>query len=213
MFEDEFLLEGLEALNLPISGESPALLKTYLSVIELWNPSYKLVASNENLITRHVLDSLAGLAAIRKIAASTVADLGSGAGFPGIPLAVFLKDSQFHLIERSGRRAGFLRNAVATLNLKNVEVWEKQFEEINQDLRFELITFRALSVINDSLLDRLGRLLTVSGHIVAYKGRHSQTWREIKSIAKSLESYELIPLDVPGLDEERCLVLLKPLRH
>ncbi|MCL2139316.1 MAG: class I SAM-dependent methyltransferase, partial [Treponema sp.] len=103
------------------------LLEQYLAEIERFNPSLSLVGTNDRhcLIVRHILDSLAPLGIIFRAmngSHASIADVGSGAGLPGIPLAITLPDVKFTLIERKNRRAGFLRNVCNILGLSNVSV-------------------------------------------------------------------------------------------
>ncbi len=204
------LQKGLEELGLESSGSRVVRLESYIAEIELWNPKYGMIAPGEDIVGRHVLDSLSGLAPIRSLEPRSLADVGSGAGFPGIPLAIWLENVPVTLIERSGRRAGFLRNAVLLLGLKNVTILEKPVEELTADgLGFDVITFRAWSAVDDGLLTSLASLLTPGGSIAAYKGRKEVIEAELASVSGRLSSRDIIPLKVPGQSDERHLVLLK----
>ena len=201
-------------------------LQLYIEEIERFNPAYGLVKADdrETLIVKHILDSLAPLghiAGLLGIAAGspghpgkgkTLADAGSGAGLPGIPLAVCLPDIQVTLIERMGRRAGFLRNTAAVLNaafpgleLSRVLVEEAEWEKIAQH-QFDCLVLRALSPLDNGFAAGLARLLKKGGAIAAYKGKHGTAQKELNSLSGQTE---LIPLAVPFLGEERCLVLIR----
>ena len=203
------LLDGLKMLGLESSGERVEKLERYIAEIELWNPKYGLIAPGEDIVGRHVLDSLSGLEVIRELGPRSLADVGSGAGFPGIPLAIWLNDVDITLIERSGRRAGFLRNAVLTLGLDNINVLEKTVEEVGGGDLFDVITFRALSAVDDGLLDVLGSILSPGGIIAAYKGRKDVIESELAAVADRLVSGKIRAVKVPGLNDERHIVLLK----
>lgn len=203
------LHRGLKMLGLESFGERVEKLERYIAEIELWNPKYGLIASGEDIVGRHVLDSLSGLEVIRELRPRRLADVGSGAGFPGIPLAIWLNDTAVTLIERSGRRAGFLRNVVITLGLNNVTVLEKTVEEVGGVGLFDVITFRAWSAVDDDLLDVLGSILSPEGTIAAYKGRKDVIESELAAVAGRLVSRESRTLEVPGMKDERHLVLLK----
>lgn len=200
---------GLAELGLTASPRQLECLGIYLKEIEFWNPTYKLVAKTDDLIIRHVLDSLAGLKTIQTFSPRRIADVGSGAGFPGIPIALWLDHVQVALIERSKRRAGFLRNAVRLLKLDNVEVLEKPVEDAAGDGPFDVITFRAWAAFDTVLLDRLIPILAEGGVIAAYKGRMEALETELAEIA-SLCRVQLIPLHVPGMDVERSLGIVWP---
>jgi len=206
------------SLGLDVSSERLEQLNKFIEEIELWNPIYKLISREEDLINRHVLDCLAGVNIIRSIAPQRLADVGSGGGFPGVLLAIWMEDTQVCLIERSGRRAKFLRDIGMTLNLSNLSIIESPVEKVSlwqsrlksgMDALFDVITFRAWSAINSDILDSLEKILAPGGTIAAYKGRRVVIDAEIAGINQRLSACEISKLVVPGLQEERHLVLLK----
>ena len=214
---DPLLEEGLIKLGL-YSDRSLSLLNLYIKEIELFNPAYGLVKVKDRreLIVRHIFDSLTPLNIIRRSLETTlkrktplVSDVGSGAGLPGIPLAICMGDAEFTLIERMGRRAGFLRDALAVLGLPNVRVEETEMEKISltAEGRFDLVVFRAFRPLEPAILKGLFRLLSPGGTLAAYKGRR-QAIEEEMSKAPSV-AWEIFPLEVPFLKEERHLVLIK----
>ena len=209
-------------------------LDRYIDEIERFNSAYGLVkvTGRDELIVKHVLDSLAPLGHIARLleketpidsqfislAGKTLADLGSGAGFPGIPLAVCMPQLKVVLIERMRRRADFLRNTAAVLksavsgsNLVNVAVEETELERVSG--AFDLVTFRALSPLAPAFVSVLARFCKSShgslknGVIAAYKGKYETASAELEGLAAY--TTELVPLEVPFLDEERCLALIR----
>jgi len=212
----ELLAEGLGRLAIDCPPARLQALERYRLELELWNRRYGFVkASGNQLVVRHFLDSLAGLPVLARLSPRrTVLDVGSGAGFPGLPLALFLEDSRFVLLERSARKAAFLGNVVALLGLANVRVLEMQLRGLEE--RFDLITFRAWSPL-DRELPALRRVLAPGGTIAAYKGRRERIEAELRAAGLSageagrspLEA-EVVPLRVPFLEgEERHLVLVR----
>jgi 16S rRNA (guanine527-N7)-methyltransferase len=202
------------ALLKPRLDEVGKLLNLYIDEIERFNPAYGLVSvrSREELLGRHILDSLAPLGIIAGLPeagrpASRIADAGSGAGLPGIPLAAALPGARFTLIERMGRRAGFLRNTVAVLGLGNAEVEEGEMEKAGPG-RFDLICFRAFHPLGPRLLRSLFRLLAPGGVLAAYKGRREAVDAEMAASGWA-GPWDCVPCPVPGLEEERCLLLLR----
>ncbi|WP_148257835.1 16S rRNA (guanine(527)-N(7))-methyltransferase RsmG [Leadbettera azotonutricia] len=220
------LEEGIEALGL--SRDFLPLLYKYLEEIELFNPAYGLVKvkDQDELVVKHLLDSLAPAGIISKLAeknrntpkpngtssAPLIADAGSGAGLPGIPLAICLPNVQFTLIERMGRRAGFLRDAIAVLGLSNVTVEEAEMEKA-EPARFDIIVFRAFRPLELPILKGLFHLLKPGGVLAAYKGRQQAVEEEMTGAEKLMPAlagnWESIPLEVPFLEEERRLVVMR----
>jgi 16S rRNA (guanine527-N7)-methyltransferase len=210
------LKEGLFKLGLKESeSRILPLLERYVEEIELFNPVYGLVKvkDRQELILKHILDSLAPLSIIRSLSKNSesykIADIGSGAGLPGIPLAVCLPNAAFTLVERMGRRAGFLRDAIAVLSLPNVIVEEAEMEKLALAVeeRFDLIVFRAFKPLDSAILKGLFALLKPSGFLAAYKGRRQAIEEEMGGLQNL--SWEAIPLEVPFLAEERYLVLIR----
>jgi 16S rRNA (guanine527-N7)-methyltransferase len=141
----------------------------------------------------------------------SIADVGSGAGLPGIPLAIAMPDIEFTLIERMGRRAGFLRNTLTVLGLSNVSVEEAEMEKARRG-RFAVVTFRAFRPLEPKMFKKLFRLCSEGGILAAYKGRHEKITAEMTALEKALPHitgrWEFIPCPVPFLDEERHLVVV-----
>jgi 16S rRNA (guanine527-N7)-methyltransferase len=222
--KNTILFEGIQTLrqndgdidNLiaPRQAEIAGLFAKYIAEIELFNPAYGLVGTNDpqELVIKHILDSLAPLGIMCRLLAHNdmpqIADVGSGAGLPGIPLAIVLPQIKFTLIERMGRRAGFLRNTRAALALSNVTVEETEMESAAPG-RFTLITFRAFRPLEPKLLKGLFRLCAENGALAAYKGRHEKIKEEMTPLTAFCGSWEAIPCPVPFLDEERHLAVIQ----
>jgi 16S rRNA (guanine527-N7)-methyltransferase len=209
--------EDIEKLVGPRIEEFIRLLRRYIEEIELFNPAYNMVGTNDTgeLITRHILDSLAPLGIISRLiddgGAMRIADIGSGAGLPGIPLALALPKCEFTLVERMGRRAGFLWNAKAVLSLSNVTVEEGELEKSKG--AFQLVTFRAFKPLEPKLLKALFRVCEDRGVIAAYKGRREKIEQEMAPLEKLPAAaciWEAAPYNVPFLDDERHLLIIRP---
>ncbi len=206
---------GLAKIGLAFSDEQKSQLDAYISEIELFNPVYKLVgAEGDQLIIRHILDSLAVVPLIQAEAAKfencKVADLGSGAGLPGIPLAIAMPSLSFTLVERMQRRIDFLTNALVRTSLSpRVQILPKDLKEVGKD--FNLITFRAFRPLVE-ILDDVAPILSENGIICAYKGKADQVDEELELVqtkCKSRWSSRLVEVQVPFLDAERSLCLMK----
>jgi len=191
-----------------------SLLDRYKNEIELFNSAYGLTGTNnaKELVIRHILDSLAPLGILSRLLGETenpkIADAGSGAGFPGIPLAIAMPNCEFTLIERMGRRAGFLCSTKAMLNISNITVEEGELEKTKKE-SFNLVTFRAFKPIEPKLLKTLISVLKKGGVIAAYKGRLEKIKQEMSALGDSMCNWEAIPYSVPFLDEERHILVIR----
>jgi 16S rRNA (guanine527-N7)-methyltransferase len=213
--------QDIERLFAPRYEECISLLNRYISEIELFNPAYGLVGTSdtEELIIKHILDSLAPVGVLSRLldelcadnaSMPRIADAGSGAGLPGIPLAIAFPNRDVTLIERMGRRAGFLLNTKAALGLSNVTVEEGELEKTAPG-RFNLVTFRAFKPLEPKLLKTLSRTCADGGIIAAYKGRREKIEQEMAPLEKHCGQWEAVPCNVPFLNEERHLLIIKPL--
>jgi len=193
------LLEGLAQLNLNLDSAQIDQLLTYISLIEKWNKAYNLTAvrDRQEMVTTHLLDSLAILP---HLTGSRLADIGTGAGLPGIPLAICRPDWQLSLVDSNSKKTRFVQQAVLELKLSNVEVVHARVESLQPAVAFDTVLCRAFASMPDIV--RLCRhLLTASGQIIAMKGQTPH--EELMQIA---EDYQVIALRVPGIEAERCLV-------
>jgi 16S rRNA (guanine527-N7)-methyltransferase len=205
------LAEGLRALCVPDAERVLGLMEGYLAEIGKWNPRHGLVkAAGDELVVKHVLDSLAAWQPLAELApAGTVVDIGSGAGFPGIPLAAALPGAAFTLLERSGVRAAFLQNCVILLGLRNTRV--VQADLAGASGAFDVATFRAFAPLDRFLAD-LSRSRLSCRVILAYKGRADRAREEVGRARAGgwTGQAELVDVHVPFLEEERCLVIARP---
>ncbi len=204
----KLLEEGLKELNIKYNDQQLKLIEMYISEIEMWNPRYGLVnAKDDLLITKHILDSLTGVDYISSLESSTLADVGSGAGLPGIPLAIMFPHLEVTLIERSGKRVRFLRNTKALLALKNLNILEMDLKNVKE--KFDLVTFRAFKPVEPEIVGLLMKILDNNGRMVAYKGKLENINIEIKMVEEIASVDQIIPVSVPGLKDERNLVIYR----
>jgi 16S rRNA (guanine527-N7)-methyltransferase len=213
-------------------------LERYMEEIERYNPRYGLVGAKDRreLTVKHILDSLAPLGILSRFleAGSAVADVGSGAGLPGIPLAIALRDQRFTLIEARQKRARFLAQTAAVLGLSNAGVEQTDMEQALPG-RFRVAVFRAFKPLEPRLLRDLLRLLAPDGVLAAYKGKRDKISAEMELIENAIGkkgkngktlnpgesgqkpgfgiSWEVFPLAVPFLAEERHLVIIRPVHY
>ncbi|HAK46563.1 MAG TPA: 16S rRNA (guanine(527)-N(7))-methyltransferase RsmG [Spirochaeta sp.] len=204
------LIDGLSLLGIEADAGHLAKLETYIQELELWNSKLNLVSIEdyEQLIVRHVLDCLAGLKPLQQLEGARVADIGSGAGLPGLLLAIFMENSHFTLVERSGKKAGFLRSTAALLGMVDrVEVADTDLKNVKSE--FDIVTLRAFRDFGD-FYTSLKAVTAQSGSIAAYKARKSSINSDLKAVGIDPEAVGIVPLKVPYLEEERNLLLIKP---
>ncbi len=202
------LRAGLVDLQLDPALETPLL--DYLSLLLRWNRTYNLTAVRDphEMITKHLLDSLAmhpyvdGLAR----AGGALADLGTGAGLPGIPLAIAKPGLRVTLVESAGKKARFMREAVRQLKLADVQVAESRIEALDMPGAFDAITARALATL-PLLVEWGGPLLKPDGRLLAMKG--VEPAEEIAALPAGWAVEAVHPLRVPGLPAQRHLVVVR----
>ncbi|HIY72338.1 MAG TPA: 16S rRNA (guanine(527)-N(7))-methyltransferase RsmG [Candidatus Luteimonas excrementigallinarum] len=192
---------GLATLDLDPALAPPLL--DYLALLVRWNRTYNLTAIRDphEMVTLHLLDSLALAPHLDGVA--RLADLGAGAGLPGIPLALARPGLQVELVESNGKKARFMRQAVRTLGLANATVHECRAEALDLPGRFDAITARALATLAD-IVAVGGHLLRPGGRLLALKGVRPDD--EIAALPAGWQVGDITPLRVPGLAAERHLV-------
>jgi 16S rRNA (guanine527-N7)-methyltransferase len=198
------LVEGARVLGIELDESQAAKLVAHLDLLDEWSERMNLTAIRERSqqVTKHVLDSLTVLPWLR---GRRVADVGSGAGFPGIPLAIVAPQVHFALIESTGKKCRFLEHVRDTLALANVEVIQSRAEAHKPTVRYDTVLARAVGPIAD-LVRNAGPLVAGGGRLLAMKGRYPAD-----ELAKKLNGWKIVavhPLHVPGLEEERHLVEL-----
>jgi 16S rRNA (guanine527-N7)-methyltransferase len=198
------LLDGARALGLELDSAQAARLLAHLDLVDEWSERMNLTAIRERSqqVTKHLLDSLSVASWLR---GTQVADVGTGAGFPGIPLAIVRPEIRFALVEATGKKCRFLEHVRDTLELANVEVVQSRAEAYKPGVRFDTVLARAVGPLAD-LVRNAGSLVAGGGRLLAMKGRYPG-----EELAKRLSGWKVVavhPLHVPGLDEERHLVEL-----
>jgi 16S rRNA (guanine527-N7)-methyltransferase len=198
----EALERGLAAMDLDATLAPPLL--TYLTLLDRWNRTYNLTAIRDPLemVTRHLLDSLAMQPYLEQ---GTLADLGTGPGLPGIPLAIARPQLQVTLVESNGKKARFMREAVRQLGLGNARVAESRAEALDEPGTYDHLTARAMDTLA-GIIAVGGHLLRPGGRLLAMKGVHPHD--EIAQLPAGWRVERVLPLHVPGLTGERHLVVV-----
>lgn len=197
---------GLRALNLTLDDTQTNKLIMFIHILMKWNRAYNLTAiiDPEEIMTRHILDSLTILPYLSGI---DILDVGSGAGFPGIPLAVASPNKKFILLDGNGKKTRFLTQAIGELHINNATVVKSRVEDYKPSHYFDVIMTRAFSPLDKFIL-LTRHLVCPNGELLVMKGLYPQA--ELEKIGGHTTVY---PLSVPCLDEQRHLVSIKGLSH
>ena len=198
------LAEGVAELGLKLPPQAEPRLLEYLVLLQKWNRTYNLTAVREasRMVGHHLLDSLA---VAPHVAARTIVDVGSGAGLPGIPLALALPQADVTLLESSHKKAAFLQQAKIELKLDNVAVACERVETWQPGRMFEMVISRAFSDLAE-FVALAGRHVAPGGRLAAMKGIYPH--EEIGQLPAGWALHEAIALVVPGLRAQRHLLLV-----
>jgi 16S rRNA (guanine527-N7)-methyltransferase len=197
--EPQRLIEGAGALGIALDAAQAARLLRLLDELAHWNRSYNLTAitTRESMISAHLLDSLAAQPDLKGL---RIADVGTGAGFPGLPLALIEPQRQFTLIDSVAKKIRFVTHAVRVLELANVVPLQARVETLNPDIPFSTVIARAYAALPD-LLGSVRGLCSADTRVVALKGRYPQD--ELSELPRGWRLAQVRKLTIPGLDAER----------
>ena len=199
----DLLIEGLQRMDLKLSDQVIDQLMTYLNLVEKWNRVYNLTAirKRDEMIKLHFLDSLSIL---KHVHVKNILDVGSGAGFPGIVLAITKPELKVTVMDSVNKKTTFMQQVKSELSLTNLDVVNSRVEDYQPTTLFEAVTSRAFS--------NLKNMMSLTQHTLQKEG----VWLAMKSkdVREELEAFEknqytLIPLEVPFINAERYLVILK----
>ncbi len=198
----KILVSGIASLNLNVTGEQVDQLLSFIKLIEKWNKAYNLTAirNREEMARLHILDSLA---IAPHIEGKRVIDIGTGAGLPGIPLAICLPEVGFTLLDSNAKKTRFVQQVVLELKLKNVEVLHSRVENYHPVQVYDAVLTRAFASLSD-IVKLTAHLLSRDGVLLAMKGQNLDA-----ELAEITAKKSVISVSVPGVDVERCLVRIQ----
>ena len=206
----QVLIAGVKSLQLDLNDTQIARLIDYLALLSKWNAVYNLTAVRDpaQMVTQHLLDSLAAVPAF--MGAKNVLDVGAGGGLPGVVLAIWAMQAdsamQVSMVDTVHKKTAFLTQVKAELGLTNVTVHTARVEQLQAEQKFDVITSRAFADLSD-FVAWSGHLLANGGRFIAMKGVAPQD--ELARVPAGWSVAEVRPLNVPGLDAERHLVLIE----
>ena len=195
---------GCRSLQLAVSTAALAQLADYVGLLAKWSKVYNLTAVRQpqRMVTRHLLDSLA---VVPFLIEGSLLDVGTGAGLPGVPIAIARPDLAVTLLDANAKKLRFVRQAVAELRLGNVEVVQARMQEYQPGRAFDMVISRAVSSLEE-LYRQSRHLLAPRGRMLFMKGALPE--EEMAAFAPGRETLHIERLDVPGLDAERHLLWL-----
>lgn len=216
---------GAQLQKLGIDPKYLPKLLAYAKELNMFNKAYDLVGADniEDIFYKHILDSLAPYARIKELveklgaagaesAIVQAADVGSGGGLPGIPLAIVFENVHFTLIERMSKRCAFLENCKLLLGLSNVDILNTEAEKAPKKA-FDLVVFRAFRPLDEAMTKTLLALPKDTGLLAAYKAKKSKIEEEMKNISTLVPKWQALKIEAPFLgdgkeERERHLVLI-----
>ena len=197
------LEQGLQALHLPLSATQITALLDYLDLVQKWNKVYNLTAVRNpaEMLTHHLLDSLTAVQPLQERNPSRVLDVGSGAGLPGIVLAICLPQVTVHCVDTVGKKAAFIQQVAVSLRLPNLKGIHARVESLTEP--YDVITSRAFASLLDFTTWSRGALAK-EGVWMAMKGKYPDD--EIAVLPADVKLFHVKQLQVPGLDAQRCII-------
>jgi 16S rRNA (guanine527-N7)-methyltransferase len=211
------LQAGADALALGLSDVQVTLLMDFLALLQKWNKVYNLTAVRDpqEMMTHHLLDSLAAVAPLRRRVAALAGegkgavrllDVGSGGGLPGVVFAICCPDVDVSCVDTVGKKAAFIQQAAVALKLRNLHGVHARVETLATP--FDIISCRAFASLPDFVTWSRAALVAPHGVWLAMKGKHPED--EIAALPTDVSVFHVEQLAVPGLDAERCIIWMKP---
>jgi 16S rRNA (guanine527-N7)-methyltransferase len=200
------LESGLAEMGLELGQPRQQTLLEYLALLMKWNSSYNLTAIRdpEEMVARQLLDSLSILPLVQ---GGRILDVGTGAGLPGIPLAICMPDADFTLLDSNGKKTRFVRQAKLELGLNNLEVEQMRVEQLAAAQGFDTITCRAFAAL-PKIVALTSGLLAPRGILLAMKGTVPE--EEVAGLRRSGSEVEIVRLQVPRSGERHAIILRQP---
>jgi len=202
----EKLQAGLAEINLPFEKSQIDQLKIYLELLKKWNKTYNLTAITDlqKMVPYHILDSLVIMDQIPQTALCL--DVGTGAGLPGIPLAIMMPQSNWVLLDSNGKKTRFVQQAIASCGLTNVKVVHSRIQDYHAESSFDVIVSRAYASVLD-FVSSVDLLWQTDTRLITMKTELSEG--ELQSLDSGMYTLKINQLNVPGIVENRSLITIQ----
>ena len=197
--------DGLQSMGITPAAEQVAALTQFLRLLEKWNHAFNLTAIRDpdEMVALHVLDSISARPFLDGV---SILDAGTGAGLPGIPLAILEPDRHFLLLDSGGKKVRFVRHAIGELAIENVTVVQSRVEDYEPTVLFDTVVCRAFSSLG-KFVRGCGRFIGTQGRLIAMKGRAHDD--EIAGLPPGWEIVEVAGATIPGLAVERHVMVVQ----
>jgi len=203
----QILANGLDRLGLSLEIGKQEQLLAYLLLLDKWNKAYNLsgIKDVQQMIPYHLLDSLAIVPFIEKTQAHTFLDVGTGAGLPGIPMAISFPEKRFLLLDSNGKKTRFLFQVITQLGLENVSVFHERIESFQSSEQIDIVLCRAFAPL-ERLVKQAAYFLDAGSKIMAMKGQLPES--EIEALSDSISVNQVEEFSVPGVEGSRHLITM-----
>ena len=199
------LEDNLKDSDLVVTREQQHLLINYVLLMHKWNKTYNLTSVRDprDMVIKHIVDSIVVAPFLDK---DRYIDVGTGPGLPGIPLAIMCPDKQFVLLDSLGKRVRFMKQVAYELKIANIQPVQSRVEDFDPDVEIDGVLSRAFASLKD-MLHWCQHLVNSHGVFIALKGHLPSN--ELEELPLGFILQETIKLNVPGLDSERHIVMIK----
>ena len=204
--EEKLLCDGLNSLNLPIEDKKITKLLAFITLIQKWNNAYNLTAicRRDEMVNLHLLDSLSILPHLE---GKRMIDVGTGAGLPSIPLSIFCPEIEFQLLDSNAKKTRFVQQAILELKLSNVKVTHSRVENFEPEELFDTVLTRAFASLPE-IVELTRHLICENGALLCMKGQSPDD-----ELAAINSQTTFIPINVPHIEAERCLIKITHLKN
>ena len=202
MDHTQLLLSGVKKLEIQLNQIQIDALLQFVELLQKWNKTYNLTAieNTEDILNKHILDSVS---VTPYLSGTRVIDVGSGAGLPGIPLAIMCKEREFVLLDANVKKIRFMQQTVIEIGLNNVQIVQQRVEQYAPEHEFDTVVSRAYAT--SSKFFETTKHLTIDGQFILMLGKQT----ELNDLPRTLSLVGVYPVDIPNLQASRHIAVVK----